>query len=389
MIRRRLIHSILIAILGFTLTGCWDHREINDIAFVLASGVDLNKKGDVIVSALVPLPGQLGGPSGGGGGTGGSAAYYIPSAAGKTASSAFMKMQRTMSRRIYMGHRRVIVIGEDYAKRKIHSIFDEPSRNTESRMTTYVVVSQGSALKLLNTTPNLERFSGEAIRELVRSGHCISISLKKAAQAANHTGEDIILPYFGPAPGKTKKQQDIDVLGYAEFKGSKMIGAYTGQEADALMWMYPNIWPQIVTIPMEKNKYVSLRILDKTLSINPKVQGNKVTYNVSLNITANLLEDTTNLNFNRPQNVYKLEGVLNTQVKEKINQLFQHMKKDKVDSLALGQDLYRHYPDKWNKQFRDHWRETLASRTVLSVKVKSQMINMGLITRNLSDPEKE
>lgn len=41
------------------LTGCWDRREINDVAFVLAGGAD--KEGDnILISVLIPLPRRAG-----------------------------------------------------------------------------------------------------------------------------------------------------------------------------------------------------------------------------------------------------------------------------------------------------------------------------------------
>ena len=58
------------------LSGCWDRREINDVAFVLASSID--KENDLYrVSILIPLPGNMGGGGGGGGGTGGVEPYTI------------------------------------------------------------------------------------------------------------------------------------------------------------------------------------------------------------------------------------------------------------------------------------------------------------------------
>lgn len=50
------------------LGGCWDRREVNDVAFVMGTGLD--KEGDQYrVTMQIALPGQLGssGSTGGGG----------------------------------------------------------------------------------------------------------------------------------------------------------------------------------------------------------------------------------------------------------------------------------------------------------------------------------
>ncbi|UJF34245.1 hypothetical protein L0M14_03155 [Paenibacillus hexagrammi] len=101
------------------LTGCWDRIETNDVAFVLSSSVDLEDDGKYRVSYLVPLPGSMGGASGGGGGTSGNNSYYIDSETGATMREATSKLQKRMSRKLFLSHRRTIIIGEEMAKREL------------------------------------------------------------------------------------------------------------------------------------------------------------------------------------------------------------------------------------------------------------------------------
>src|SRR5690606_41119568 len=63
--------------LPILLTGCWDRQEINDVAFVLGKAIDREKDG-YRVSVVIPLPGNMGGPSGGSG-SGGKKPYTVQS----------------------------------------------------------------------------------------------------------------------------------------------------------------------------------------------------------------------------------------------------------------------------------------------------------------------
>src|SRR5690606_14741135 len=104
--------------------GCWDRIEINDVAFVLATALDKEDDGSYRYSALIPLPGQMGGTQGGGGGTGGSGPYYIESEVGRNFSDAQNKLQKRMARNIFHDHRRVIVISEAIAEESLLPLFD-------------------------------------------------------------------------------------------------------------------------------------------------------------------------------------------------------------------------------------------------------------------------
>ncbi len=127
----------LLMLILVSLTGCWDRTEINDLAFILTTAVDLEEDGSIRYSVLLPLPGSMGGPTGGGGGTAGNTTYYIDSAVGDTIRSAQAKLQKRMSRRMFLAHRRTLVVGEEYAKKGIREIFDATARTAESRMSTF------------------------------------------------------------------------------------------------------------------------------------------------------------------------------------------------------------------------------------------------------------
>lgn len=97
----------------FILTGCWSRRELNDLAIALAMGVD--SSGDQFkVSAQIVNPGEVTSVKGGGGNS--SIATY--SSSGETIFEAIRKMTTKSPRKIYFSHTRLVVIGEELAKKK-------------------------------------------------------------------------------------------------------------------------------------------------------------------------------------------------------------------------------------------------------------------------------
>lgn len=139
----------LLLLSPLALAGCWDRKEINDVAFVIGSSVD--KENGMYRSALqIALPGNLGGAGskGGGGGTSGGKSYYLESKTGITLRSANMEIQAGNSRNLSFSHRRVLLIGEDFARDGIAPMLDQFARIPQNRLSSLVAVTSGSAYKI-------------------------------------------------------------------------------------------------------------------------------------------------------------------------------------------------------------------------------------------------
>lgn len=81
------------------ISGCWDRKEINDVAFVI--GIAVDKEGDNYRSSLqIALPGQSGssGSEGGGGGTSGDKSWFMLSNTAKSVHGTSIEGQKELSR---------------------------------------------------------------------------------------------------------------------------------------------------------------------------------------------------------------------------------------------------------------------------------------------------
>lgn len=74
----KIIAILLIFSLCLGLTGCYDKKEVDDLAYVLALGIDKGKTNTLKVTLQYAVPSKLGGGGGGlGSGAGGSQASSI------------------------------------------------------------------------------------------------------------------------------------------------------------------------------------------------------------------------------------------------------------------------------------------------------------------------
>lgn len=384
--RRHCVRCLLLALSLLLLAGCWDRTEINDVAFVVSSAVDLEENGKVRMTVMVPLPGQMGGATGGGGGTAGEKSYYLDSETGNTFREAQAKLQERMSRRMFFGHRRTLVVGEEVARRGIRDLFDSSPRNSENRMSTYVVATKGKAYELLQATPKFERFPSEVIRELSKAGNVIDMNMKDIGVALNAPGSDPVMVYMVTKDSEKseKKSKEIEVKGYVQFKGDKMIGMMEGEEAQGFSWLRNESIKTMVSIVHGSQKGgLGIRMHEINTKIRPSIQNGKLHFNIITRAKAVLLEDETKLDLSQPRNVEKIEKMLNDYMKTSMTKVIEKCKKNHVDSVQFGTYIWRSFPEAWKKTYSKEWPQAMEDAE-FNITVESKLIETGLIYRNVT-----
>lgn len=378
--------SLLLCMLA--VSGCWDRREVNDIAIVIAMALDKEANGLYRLSVQVPLVSRMGGATGGGGGgTGGDKSYYVDSAVGKTIRDANNILQSRMSRELYYAHHRIVIIGERLAKEGFSGALDIISRFPENRLTAYIVMTRGTGIDLLNAQPQFERFSGEAIRELVKSV-AIPVSIKDAAQMLNTPGVDAFLPIFAPVDTYPKgKSKEIQVVGIATFRKDKLVATYPKKEVLGLRWFQRTFDPFTVTVMLEGKARINVQISTGKADIRPSIQKmGHVHYDIEVMGSAIVFENLTSLDISKDQNIKMIETKVGQVIMSDIQKIMEQMKKTRTDTVGLGILMARYYPRAWQERYRDRWDEEL-SRISYKIKTKVQVTSIGQTTKNLTKEE--
>lgn len=375
--------GLLTLLFTLLLTGCWDRTETNDIAFVLTSAVDLEEDGRYRVSYLLPLPGSMGGASGGGGGTAGGKSYYIDSEVGVTMRQATSNLQMRMSRRLFLSHRRTIVVGEALAKKGIGLMFDTVPRSPESRMTTFLVITKGRGYDLLNAEPKFERFPAEVIRELTKSRQSMATSTKDIGMTLSFKS-DPILTYLEPkqSEGSKEPSNEIQMMGYGQFKGDRLIGIYKKKESEGLMWLRNQVKEHLITFPTEDGKDISILVTKGQAQIKPILKNNKVIFDVVIDANGSVRENVGMLDLNKEEVMRKVERELAKQVSESIQAAVKQMQKAGTDSAQLGLIVWRSHPNDWYKRIEGDW-ENYFKEAEFRLHVNASIPETGLINKNV------
>ncbi|TDF93891.1 Ger(x)C family spore germination protein [Paenibacillus piri] len=370
------------------LSGCWDRSEINDVAFVLSTAVDLEKDGKIRFSVLVPLPGKMGGPGGGGGGggTGGEKSYYIDSEIAETFREAQMKLQKRMSRRMFLAHRRTILIGENFAKNiGIQSIFDGTPRSPESRMSTYLIIAKGYAYDLLDASPRFERFPSEAIRELAKDHTVADMNMKDVGLPLSSSIGDPVAVYMDIKKSQKgeKPSKEVEVKGYALFRGDKMIGTLENEEADGYSWLHNWNIKGSASFKVEGEHTVTIKIFDTKTRIKTRINNGRIDYSIHSDARAKLLEDRSFFDLSQTKNVNEVEKAAADHVKKCIQAFLDRSIKTSTDPVQLGAFVWRAYPEQWEQAFKGEWPQAMKDAS-FSIHVETKMMDTGLIYENVT-----
>ncbi|GIQ69215.1 Ger(x)C family spore germination protein [Xylanibacillus composti] len=386
--KHRAIRTLIVLLLtAVLLTGCWDRIEINDIAIVMMTALDAAPGGKFRECIEVALTGQLGGPSGGGGGTGGDKVYYTNSAVGQTVRDASGALQQSMSRQLFFAHRRVLLVGEELARRGLADLFDVVVRIPENRMSAYIVITQGSACEVMSADTKLERFTGEAIREIITMQSAIPSDIKDATLALASDGKDAVLPYLDlrEIQDPNLDAQEAAFQGFAFFRNDRMAGTLKQDKALGLLWLMNSVNPYSETIPFHKG-HVSLEIQNGKSDIKPSLRNGRVHVSIDAKLQAQVLENLSEASLDDPDGLDRLARALEERIESNMRAALKDLQKHGSDALGTGTMVYRHFPSLWLDHYKDDWNEKFA-QIPFDIQVNATISKLGMISDNVTKKE--
>jgi Ger(x)C family germination protein len=363
---RTLLLFIWTLLSSILLTACWDRREINDLAFVIATGVDTEKEGKYRTAVQVPLPSAMGGSgsSGGGGGTGGEGPYYVDSGTGKNIRDSNMNLQNRMSRSLYFAHRRVVVIGEDLAKKGMEGAINVILIQPQSRLSTFLLISKGDASEILSTQSKLEQLPGEAIREMAKNG--IGMTVKDVLQDLERPGKEPIIPVIEKAKIeiKGKATEEMEMSSFAILKGDKVIFTTNSKESRGVLWLLDSMRGKSVTFPYGDEGELNIKIIQSKLHRQFSIVRGKPRFTLMVKATGTLMENEPNVSLEDPKVYTKALASFEKEIRSEISALLDHSHSEGSDIAGFGWYLYKNHNKRWEREWKKDWGNSLKDMEV-------------------------
>ncbi|KGR91318.1 spore gernimation protein GerC [Ureibacillus massiliensis 4400831 = CIP 108448 = CCUG 49529] len=401
---KKLIFIIPVSIvLMIILTGCWDRREVNDLAIAVALGIDKSEDKGYTVSAQILNPSEIASSSSGGGGSVYDTPVTTYTTSGDIIFEALRKLTQQVPRRIYLAHIRLIVIGEDIAEEGIYSVLDFLSRDPEMRTNFYIIVSKDSkAEDVLNLLTSIEKIPANKLFESLESSTEAWAATNKVK--LNELMDDIVNEGVEPTltavkiiggGGRTltnvqtiSPSSVLDFDGMAAFRKNKLVGWLTEDESKGLNYIKGNVQNTIVDFDFEGDQ-VGIELLHSTAEIIPHVQGNEpISIEVKLTGEANIAEVNTKLDLMTDNVFYELEEKTNEDIEGVITKAVNKAQKYyESDIFGFGEQINKKAPNVW-EEIKDNWTEMFPDIKV-KVSVDIKIRRVGTITNPIHNEIEE
>ena len=415
--RKIFILSFIFLGIVFTQTACWDKKEVEDLAIVLAVGIEPGEddKVKIIVQNVNPaaVGKGAGGDGGGGGGMGlGTKSYRNRSAEGQTIFDAIRELSRQSPQQLFFAHNQLIIISEDLAKKRgIKDIIDFLERNPQIRRNTWILVARGIELATLLDEPGrLETTPSQRIFEIIDQRDFSSeYAIQRLGDFLETMESGDIEPYTAvvesnPNPAYPKEHahlhgmsqaltpephNNIEINGTAAFRRDKMVGWLNLVESRGLLWVRGEVKGGIINItsPDEERKPIALEILTSDTKLEPQITDGQILMKINVKTETNVGETMSTMEIAKPEAIKKLEALLAEAVRAEIEAALEKAQQEyNTDVFGFGEAIHRNYPSEW-KELKENWSD-LFSTVEVQIAVDGKIRRIGLVSNPLKPDQR-
>lgn len=383
---------IILLIIPFLMTGCWNYSELNTIAIVTGFSVDYEND-EYNVSMLIANSKKNESSS-----KEGESQTTVYSGTGKTLSDAIKEIERKSPKSIYIGHLSVVVISEDVAKKGILDMSDLLLRSAESRKKFYFLQARDTSAKdILSLVMPLESFPSHGIAALLKTtseaqaitttvpySYFITDVLKPGVNPVLPTVEIIGNADEGRKSSSletTKIKTYLKVSDLAIFKNDKFVSYAENDDSQMINILNGNTNSLLTTID---NDNLSIGFNLTGLKANTKLIDPA---NIEIKVTgkADIREINNKINLEEAKTVDKIQNVLNKNLKGRLKDTLDTVQHQyKTDVFGYGNMIYKKYPKLW-KQLESNWDDTYFPKVNVSIETDIKIVSTGSLKQTIKE----
>jgi spore germination protein KC len=386
--------TVLLAMAALGLAGCWDRKELDDLAIAVGMGFDQAGK-QVRVTTQIVNPGEVASSKK-------ESGYTTPvtsiSMSGATTFEAIRKISTASPRKIFSSHLRVLVIGEELARQGVTKIVDGISRNHEFRSDFYILVAQGTtAAQILNITTPIDKIPGNKMFESLEKSERLwaptvtmqldqfMSDLSNPAKATTLTAIRVI----GDAEAggrmdnvsKVSPAATLQYAGQAILKNGRFVDWMNEEESKGYNYIMGHVQNSAEHISCLDGGVMSVEDERTNVRIKGKVVRGQPKITVDLFAEESIAENQCSVDVTKPQNITMLEQIAEEKLGRIMEEAIRKAQKNKADIFGFGDAIEDVNPKAWLK-LRENWDSRFADLDV-KVNVDIQIRRFGTTNNSL------
>ncbi|WP_318503543.1 Ger(x)C family spore germination protein [Bacillus sp. T3] len=363
------VFILLMMILSILLsTGCWNRRELNEIALVVALSIDKSKEGYELTAQVVE-PSEIASQKGGSGRT--PVTTYTEK--GDYLFEAIRRMTTVTPRKLYFSHLQMLVLGEEIAKEGIAESLEIFTRDPEFRKDFYIAVSKDVKAKdVLQNLTSIEKIPANKLHSSLETSEkawapTVAIQMDELISDLTNEGKNAVLTGIS-VTGKVDKGSSLGNVtriepyarlkykGVAVFKSDKLIGWLNEKESKGYNYITDNVTNTVGDIPCPGNKNIVLEIIRSKSKVTGKVVNGHPEIHVEIFGEANVGEVACKIDLTKPESIKKLEESVDKVNSEILATSINKAKELKADIFGFGEVIHRADPKAW-KTLKNDWNQ--------------------------------
>jgi spore germination protein KC len=391
---RRSMALFLYFAVAATLVGCWDRRELNDLAIAVGIGLDRSDNGIEVTTQIVN-PSEVASKKAG---TGYSTPVTSFSATELTTFEALRKLTTIAPRRIFPSHLRVLVIGESLARQGLMNVLDGISRDRDFRSDFYLIIAKGtSARKVLEILTPIEQIPANKMFVTLDMSQkfwapTVKMQLDQFMSDLADPAKDTVLTGIEIAGnqemGKTirnlSKAEPIALLKYtgvALFNDDKLTDWLNEDESKGYNFIMGNVKNTAGHLTCPGGGNLAVEGTRTKSKIKGKVVEGKPEISIQFSIEQNIGEVQCKIDLTKSENINLIEEL----AKEKLTKVMEaavHKAQDnKADIFGFGEAIEDANPKYWLK-IRKDWDKYFADLKV-TFNVDVQIRRLGTTNNSI------
>ncbi|MDR7236368.1 Ger(x)C family spore germination protein [Neobacillus drentensis] len=363
---KKLSWLLIIIVFIPLLSGCWNRRELNELAIV--GGMAIDKTGNnYLITAQVIDPGEVSTNASGGG----RAPVTTYSEKGKHIFEAIRRMTTTTPRKLYFSHLQMLIISEDVAKDGMNNTLDFLTRDPEFRKDFYIVVARDlKASQILKNLTSIEKIPAHKMHSSLETSEkawapTVAIQMDELISALTSDGNNPVLTGIS-IKGNVTEGQLLDNVeriepharliykNIAVFKKDKLIGWLNEKESKGYNYIKNNIVNTVGPIPCEKKGSLVVEINRSKTKVKGKVINGQPRIDIYVSSEGNIAEVSCQIDLMDPAAIKKIEKKTDKIGVDILTTSIAKAKKLEVDIYGFGEVIHRADPKAW-KSLKKNW----------------------------------
>ena len=380
--------KLILILLIFTLTGCWNYNKLNNLAIATGFAVDIVDD-QFEVTVLISNSQKQGS-----GDSNASASSVVYSGKGDTIFEAIKDSSLGISKQIYISHIEVLVLSEKVAQTKTKEVIDFFFRYPQTRNEFLMVIAKDcKAGDTFKVTASLETFPSQNISKNLEitnelQGYTYTTTFNNFVKAIIEEGKNPVVPtitIIGDVEEGNKESNieqnkpntflKLDMMSI--FNGFNLVGISNKDQSKGI-----NLINDKVTTTLINNKYhegnVVIEIRESKTDVSVEIKDNKPKFKINIKSEGSIEEVTTDIKIEEENVIKEIKKLSEEEIKRIANIAIEYAKETKTDIFGFGNLIYKKEHKYW-KEIKDKWQEELLNQIEVEITANLDLKTKGKI----------